>query len=116
MLRILPLADDLILPQARQEIYFFNRIDPELPSAMGCFGSILLKKSVFSNSQITDRRKRLFCALLREIRVRIPLRRFDILISGADFSVVKSKPDCFQQNRSIAAIHESPFRVASCRS
>jgi len=26
MLRILPLADDLILPQARQEIYFFNRI------------------------------------------------------------------------------------------
>jgi hypothetical protein len=28
MLRILPLADDLILPQARQEIYFFNRIDP----------------------------------------------------------------------------------------
>jgi methylaspartate ammonia-lyase len=27
MLRILPLADDLILPQAKQEIYFFNRID-----------------------------------------------------------------------------------------
>ncbi|OCR26173.1 hypothetical protein AFK24_06480 [Pseudomonas syringae] len=26
MLRILPLADDLILPLARQEIYFFNRI------------------------------------------------------------------------------------------
>jgi len=26
MLRVLPLADDLILPQARQEIYFFNRI------------------------------------------------------------------------------------------
>jgi hypothetical protein len=26
MLRILPLADDLILPQARQEICFFNRI------------------------------------------------------------------------------------------
>jgi len=26
MLRILPLADDLILPQTRQEIYFFNRI------------------------------------------------------------------------------------------
>jgi hypothetical protein len=26
MLRIPPLADDLILPQARQEIYFFNRI------------------------------------------------------------------------------------------
>jgi len=26
MLRILPLADDLILPQAKQEIYFFNRI------------------------------------------------------------------------------------------
>ncbi|WP_426115334.1 hypothetical protein [Pseudomonas sp. DSP3-2-2] len=26
MLRILPLADDLILQQARQAIYFFNRI------------------------------------------------------------------------------------------
>lgn len=26
MLRILPLADDLILPQAKHEIYFFNRI------------------------------------------------------------------------------------------
>jgi len=26
MLRILSLADDLILPQAKQEIYFFNRI------------------------------------------------------------------------------------------
>ena len=26
MLRILPLADDLILPQAKQESYFFNRI------------------------------------------------------------------------------------------
>jgi hypothetical protein len=26
MLRILPLADDLILPKAEQEIYFFNRI------------------------------------------------------------------------------------------
>jgi hypothetical protein len=35
MLRILPLADDLILPQARQEIYFFNRIDPELPVKVG---------------------------------------------------------------------------------
>jgi hypothetical protein len=33
MLRILPLADDLILPQARQEIYFFNRIDPKQPPA-----------------------------------------------------------------------------------
>ena len=30
MLRILPLADDLILPQAKQEIYFFNRIGPKL--------------------------------------------------------------------------------------
>jgi hypothetical protein len=33
MLRILPLADDLILPQARQEIYFFNRIDQKQPLA-----------------------------------------------------------------------------------
>jgi len=35
MLRILPLADDLILPQARQEIYFFNRIGRSLPVATG---------------------------------------------------------------------------------
>jgi len=33
MLRIPPLADDLILPQARQEIYFFNRIGRLLPDA-----------------------------------------------------------------------------------
>ncbi len=31
MLRILPLADDLILPQAKQDIYFFNRIGRFLP-------------------------------------------------------------------------------------
>jgi hypothetical protein len=31
MLRIPPLADDLILPQARQEIYFFNRIGQKPP-------------------------------------------------------------------------------------
>jgi len=31
MLRILPLADDLILPQAKQEIYFFNRIGQKQP-------------------------------------------------------------------------------------
>ena len=31
MLRILPLAEDLILPQARQEIYFFNRIGQKQP-------------------------------------------------------------------------------------
>ncbi|MFJ2334037.1 hypothetical protein [Pseudomonas helleri] len=35
MLRILPLADDLILPQAKQEIYFFNRIGRLLPEADG---------------------------------------------------------------------------------
>lgn len=33
MPRILPLADDVILPQTRQEIYFLNRIDPTLPVA-----------------------------------------------------------------------------------
>jgi hypothetical protein len=31
MLRILPLADGVILPQAKQESYFFNRIGQELP-------------------------------------------------------------------------------------
>jgi len=34
MLRIPPLADDLILPQARQEIYFFNRISQKQPLAV----------------------------------------------------------------------------------
>jgi len=34
MLRILPLADDLILTQARQEIYFFNRIGQKRPLAI----------------------------------------------------------------------------------
>lgn len=29
MLRILPLADGVILPQAKQESYFFNRVDPK---------------------------------------------------------------------------------------
>jgi hypothetical protein len=33
MLRILPLADELVLPQSRQEIYFFNRIGRFLPLA-----------------------------------------------------------------------------------
>jgi hypothetical protein len=31
MLRILPLADGVILPQAKQESYFFNRIGHERP-------------------------------------------------------------------------------------
>jgi hypothetical protein len=35
MLRILPLADDPILPQAKQQIYFFNRIGQKEP-----FGSV----------------------------------------------------------------------------
>ena len=36
MLRILPLADDLILPQAKQDIYFFNRIgQKQLPKGPG---------------------------------------------------------------------------------
>lgn len=35
MLRILPLADDLILPQAKKEIYFFNRIGRFLPLVRG---------------------------------------------------------------------------------
>jgi hypothetical protein len=41
MLRILPLADDLILPQARQEIYFFNRIGRLLPATKGRIRPIL---------------------------------------------------------------------------
>jgi hypothetical protein len=31
MLRILPLADGVILPQAKQESYFFNRIGQKQP-------------------------------------------------------------------------------------
>ncbi|KWS93974.1 hypothetical protein BVY11_25155 [Pseudomonas amygdali pv. morsprunorum] len=34
MLSILPLADGVILPQAKQESYFFNRIGQEQP--LGC--------------------------------------------------------------------------------
>jgi hypothetical protein len=45
MLRILPLADDLILPQAKQEIYFFNRIGRLLPVMNDCDRPIVLKKS-----------------------------------------------------------------------
>ncbi|MFK3607796.1 hypothetical protein A7D21_28580 [Pseudomonas sp. AP19] len=41
MLRILPLADDLILPQAKQEIYFFNRIGRSLPVVTtACSGQV----------------------------------------------------------------------------
>jgi hypothetical protein len=35
MLRILPLADGVILRQAKQESYFFNRIGRFLPVARG---------------------------------------------------------------------------------
>ena len=44
MLRILPLADDLILPQAKQEIYFFNRIGLFLPvKVIQCTGQVECK-------------------------------------------------------------------------
>ena len=45
MLRILPPAYDLILPQARQEIYFCNRIGQNRPVATVSNWPILLKKS-----------------------------------------------------------------------
>ena len=51
MLRILPLADDLILPQAKQEIYFFNRIGRYLPVVnTPCAGQVARKRLASTNA------------------------------------------------------------------
>jgi len=51
MLRILPLADGLISPQARQEIYLSNRIGRFLPvKAHPVAGQIRCKQLVRSNA------------------------------------------------------------------
>ena len=52
MLRILPLADDLILPQARQEIYFFNRIGRSLPVVTTAYTSQVECKRLVSTNAI----------------------------------------------------------------
>ena len=39
MLRTLPLADEQILPQAKRESYFFNRIDPKQPLGLNAFAT-----------------------------------------------------------------------------
>ena len=59
MLRILPLADDLILPQAKQEIYFINRIGQELPFAkrwLSATSERLDHKNVSPTPSFRDRR------------------------------------------------------------
>lgn len=54
--------------------------------ATNCSRPILLKKSVCPNCLIIEWRKRLFCTLLREIRVRKPLQKEKFSISDAYFS------------------------------
>ncbi len=70
---------------------------------MAAFSKILLKKSVFKNCQEPDRYRGLFCALLREICVRMPLRQFKISISCAYFSAEKTASDFFNRISKKAA-------------
>ncbi|MBN3471800.1 hypothetical protein G0D98_26085, partial [Pseudomonas savastanoi pv. phaseolicola] len=50
MLRILPLADGVILPQAKQESYFFNRISQKWTLMTDRLRPILLKKSALNSA------------------------------------------------------------------
>jgi hypothetical protein len=61
------------------------------------FWPILLKKSVRPNSPVIDWLKRLFCTLLREIRVRKPLSKVKISISDAYFSAAQTMVDFFNR-------------------
>jgi hypothetical protein len=61
------------------------------------FGSIVLKKSVYPNCLIIDWLKRLFCTLLREIRVRKPLPKVKISISIEYFSDAQTMADFFNR-------------------
>lgn len=55
MLRILPPANDHILPQAKQEIYFFNRIGRKQPFTKDSDGSTLPRTpSVLVKSDAND--------------------------------------------------------------
>jgi hypothetical protein len=56
-----------------------------------------LKKSVRQNSLAIDWLKRLFCTLLREIRVRKPLPKVKISISDAYFSDAETMVDFFNK-------------------
>jgi hypothetical protein len=69
----------------------------------GGFWPILLKKSDYPKRSNIYGRKHLFCPLLREIRVRKPLSKVKISISGAYFFDAQTMADCFQQNRPEAA-------------
>jgi hypothetical protein len=61
------------------------------------FWPILLEKSVRPNSLHIDWLKRLFCTLLREIRVRKPLPKVKISISDAYFSAAQTMADFFNK-------------------
>jgi hypothetical protein len=79
-----------------------------LPGASDCSWPILLKKSVRPNNLVIDWLKRLFCTLLREIRVRKPLPKVKISISDAYFSAAQTMVDFFNRiGRSL------PFMVAT---
>ncbi len=62
-----------------------------------CYWPILLKKSVRPNSLVIDWLKRLFCTLLREIRVRKPLPKVKISISDAYFCAAQTMVDFFNR-------------------
>ena len=62
-----------------------------------CNRPILLKKSVRPNSLVIDWLKRLFCTLLREIRVRKLLPKVKISISDAYFSAAQTMVDFFNR-------------------
>jgi hypothetical protein len=69
----------------------------EPPVVKGSSRSILLKKSLCPNCLIIDWLKRLFCTLLREIRVRMPLPNVKISISDAYFSDAQTMADFFNR-------------------
>jgi hypothetical protein len=68
-----------------------------LPLAKGSNRPILLKKSIRPNSLAIDWLKRLFCTLLREIRVREPLPKVKISTSDAYFSAAQTMVDFFNR-------------------
>jgi len=68
-----------------------------LPVVTDRFWPILLKKSVCPNCLIMTGENALFCTLLREIRVRMPLPKVKISISDAYFSDAQTMADFFNR-------------------
>jgi hypothetical protein len=72
-------------------------ISQRQPMPTGSFGSILLKKSHCPNCLIIDWLKRLFCSLLREVRVRMLLPNVKFSISDAYFFDAQTMADFFNR-------------------